>query len=116
MQYVSVERAWLVANMLQLGLLLVVCGIISPLGVNSDIIRAYGNEADNDSNIIWGPLPPRKEYQFPTDTHSGRSLIGLYTMVNGFIDMVQQPPFDYGKSNMCLRIVSLYFVIRRIGH
>ena len=96
--------------MLQLVLLLVVCGFISPLGVNSDIIRAYGNEADNDSNIIWGPMPPRKEYHFPTDTHSGWSLIGLYTMVNGFIDMVQQPPFAYGKSNLCLRIVRLGFI------
>ena len=80
--------------MLQLILLLVVCIFISPLCVYSDIIRAYGNEADNDSRISWRPLPD-KDYDFPTDT--GGILSGLYTMANGLIDFIHSSPLDYGR-------------------
>jgi len=83
--------------MLQLVSLLVVCIFISPLAVYSDIIRAYGNEADNESRISWAPLPD-KEYHFPTDT--GGILSGLYTMANGLIDFIHSTPLDYGRSGV----------------
>ena len=83
--------------MLQLVLLLVVCTFISPLCVHSDIIRAYGNEADNNSRISWGPLPD-KEYNFPMDT--GGILSGLYTMANGLIDFIHSSPLDYGRCSV----------------
>ena len=77
-------------------LLHVICAAILTAGVCSKKIFAFGNKADDQSNITWAPLGPGKVHTFP-DTGKGGVLWGLYKMTNLFIYIVNPWPLDYGR-------------------
>ena len=79
------------------------CALVFPPSVNTSNITAYGNEADNDGNIVWGSLPRRKEGDFIKD--KGGVLVGLYAMTNAIIYVVHPSDFNYGRSIPCLCVV-----------
>ncbi len=77
-------------------LLHVICAVILPAGVCSKKVVAFGNKADDQSNITWGPLGPGKQPTFPAKDRGG-VLWGLYKMTNLFIYIVHPWPLQYGR-------------------
>ena len=80
-------------------LLTTTCALVFPPSVIASNMKAFGNEADDDGNIVWGSLPRRKEGEFITDR--GGVLIGLYAMTNAIIYAVHPSDIDYGRSMLC---------------
>ena len=83
--------------MLHFVLLLIIFASSFAPTFNAANLETYGNEVDDDGNIIWGDLPSRKEGDFLEDR--GGVLIGLYAMTNTIIYIVHPQNFNYGRSN-----------------
>ena len=84
-------------------LLTTTCALGFPPSVNASNMKAFGNEADDDGNIVWGSLPRRKEGDFIKER--GGVLTGLYAMTNAIIYVVHPSDFNYGTSIQCLCVV-----------
>ena len=74
--------------------------------VPSNVLDVFGNNADNESHIIWGTPPKGRLYASGTTDASASAdpgqLDGIIVMANKFVDIVTPKMLDYGElRSMC---------------